>query len=217
MTGADHHDVKAFRKLKQRQATPKPPAATEYLYCRGRGASTDGQAVASPDTLARGRARTNRLIPSHPITSPACELAWQLLRTPDWLPILDLAEDCHGRTAAGHPLRLPRAPQEPGLHAGGRANAGAGNRRKHLYFSIFNGVLLSPLPYPHADRMVTLGASKPNFQNGAISYPNFRDWQKDNQTFEAMAIFRNTTYSLTGVGAAERFPASWSRPSCSRC
>ena len=73
-------------------------------------------------------------------------------------------------------------------------------------FSIFNGVLLSPLPYPHADRMVTLGASKPNFQNGAISYPNFRDWQKDNQTFEAMAIFRNTTYSLTGVGAAEEIP-----------
>ena len=73
-------------------------------------------------------------------------------------------------------------------------------------FSIFNGVLLSPLPYPHADRMVTLGASKPNFQNGSISYPNFRDWQKDNQTFEAMAIFRNTTYSLTGVGDAEEIP-----------
>ena len=85
-------------------------------------------------------------------------------------------------------------------------------------FSIFNGVLLSPLPYPHADRMVTLGASKPNFQNGAISYPNFRDWQKDNQTFEAMAIFRNTTYSLTGVGAAEEIPGELvSAVRCSRC
>ena len=74
-------------------------------------------------------------------------------------------------------------------------------------FSVFNGVLLSPLPYPHADRLVTLGASKPNFQNGSISYPNFRDWQKDNQTFETMAIFRNSTYSLTGVGDAEEIPA----------
>jgi len=74
-------------------------------------------------------------------------------------------------------------------------------------FSIFNGVLLSPLPYPHADRLVTLGASKPNFQNGSISYPNFRDWRKDNQTFDAMAIFRNASYSLTGIGDAEEIPA----------
>src|SRR5215472_8604303 len=74
-------------------------------------------------------------------------------------------------------------------------------------FSVFNGVLLSPLPYPHADRLVALGASKPNFQTGSISYPNFRDWQKDNQTFDAMAVFRNTSYSLTGVGDAEEVPA----------
>ncbi len=74
-------------------------------------------------------------------------------------------------------------------------------------FSIFNAVLLSPLPYPHAERLVALGASKPNFQNGSISYPNFRDWQKDNRTFEAMAIFRNTSYSLTGLGDAEEIPA----------
>ncbi len=74
-------------------------------------------------------------------------------------------------------------------------------------FSIFNAVLLSPLPYPHAERLVALGASKPNFQNGSISYPNFRDWQKDNRTFDAMAIFRNTSYSLTGLGDAEEIPA----------
>src|SRR5215471_19601324 len=70
-------------------------------------------------------------------------------------------------------------------------------------FSIFNGVLLSPLPYPHADRLIALGASKPNFQNGSISYPNFRDWQKDNSAFESLAVFRTNSYSLTGLGDAE--------------
>ncbi len=74
-------------------------------------------------------------------------------------------------------------------------------------FSVFNAVLLNPLPYPQADRLVTLGASKPNFDNGSISYPNFRDWQRDNGTFEAMAIFRNNSYSLTGAGEAEEIPA----------
>jgi predicted permease len=74
-------------------------------------------------------------------------------------------------------------------------------------FSIFNAVLLSPLPYPHAERLVTLGASKPNFQNGSISYPNFLDWRRDNRTFDSMAVFRNSSYSLTGVGYAEEIPA----------
>jgi len=74
-------------------------------------------------------------------------------------------------------------------------------------FSIFNAILLSPFPYPHADRLVALGASKPNFQNGSISYPNFRDWQRDNRTFDSMAVFRNNSFSLTGMGDAEEVPA----------
>ena len=74
-------------------------------------------------------------------------------------------------------------------------------------FSIFNAVLLSPLPYPQPEQLVALGASKPNFQNGSISFPNFRDWRKDNQTFQSMAIFRANTYSLTGLGDADEIPA----------
>ena len=54
-------------------------------------------------------------------------------------------------------------------------------------FSIFNAVLLSPLPYAHPEQLVALGASKPNFQNGSISFPNFRDWRADNRTFQSMA------------------------------
>jgi predicted permease len=74
-------------------------------------------------------------------------------------------------------------------------------------FSIFNAVLLSPLPYPHPEQLVALGASKPNFQNGSISFPNFRDWRTDNRTFQSMAVFRSTTYSLTGLGDAEEIPS----------
>jgi len=67
-------------------------------------------------------------------------------------------------------------------------------------FSVIDGVLLSRLPYPDPERLVCLSESKPNFEYGSISYPNFRDWQKDNRAFSAMAIYRSTAFSLIGSG-----------------
>ena len=71
-------------------------------------------------------------------------------------------------------------------------------------FSVVNGVLLDPLPYPEADRLVTLHESKPNFEAGSVSYPNFRDWQAMNRTFSAMAVMRRSSFSLLGRGDPER-------------
>ena len=42
---------------------------------------------------------------------------------------------------------------------------------------------------------------------GAIPYPNFRDLQKENRTFSAMAISRGFGFSLIGAGEAERVSA----------
>jgi predicted permease len=74
-------------------------------------------------------------------------------------------------------------------------------------FSVVNGVLLNPLPYPNPEQLVTLHASKPNFETGSISFPNFRDWRDNNRTFSAMAVIRSFGFSLTGRGEAERLPA----------
>ena len=76
-------------------------------------------------------------------------------------------------------------------------------------FSVVNGVLLNPLPYPNAEQLVTLHESKPNFEFGSISYPNFRDWQRDNRSFSSMAIARRINFSLTGVGEAEQVRARY--------
>ena len=71
-------------------------------------------------------------------------------------------------------------------------------------FSVVNGVLLNPLPYPEANRLVTLFHSKPNFSKGSISYLNFLDWQRDNRSFESMAAYRNAGgFTLAGAGEPE--------------
>jgi predicted permease len=71
-------------------------------------------------------------------------------------------------------------------------------------FSVVNGVLFNPLPFPQPEQLVSLHQSKPDFETGAIPYPNFLDWQKENRTFSAMAIERPFSTSLTGAGEAER-------------
>jgi predicted permease len=71
-------------------------------------------------------------------------------------------------------------------------------------FSIVNGVLLNPLPFPHPEQLVILHASKANFEFGSVSYPNFQDWQKNNHTFSSMALSDGYYFTLTGTGVAEQ-------------
>jgi predicted permease len=74
-------------------------------------------------------------------------------------------------------------------------------------FSVVNGVLFKPLPYPQPEKLVWLAESKPNFATGSISFPNFRDWQKDNRTFSGMATYRSYDFNLIGLGDAEQLHA----------
>jgi predicted permease len=70
-------------------------------------------------------------------------------------------------------------------------------------FSVVNGVLLNPLPFPAPNQLVALYAKRVSFERASISYPNFLDWQRDNRSFASMAVFRPDDFNLTGVGEAE--------------
>jgi predicted permease len=76
-------------------------------------------------------------------------------------------------------------------------------------FSIVNGVLLNPLPFPHSEQLVGLHESKPNFENGSISYPNFLDWRNNNHSFSWMAVARGYSFTFTGRGDAEQVNADF--------
>lgn len=70
-------------------------------------------------------------------------------------------------------------------------------------FSVVNAVLLRPLPFPEADRIVWMAESGPEVKDRWVSYPNFVDWRARNQSFEAMSTFRGWSMNLTGAGVPE--------------
>jgi predicted permease len=70
-------------------------------------------------------------------------------------------------------------------------------------FSVVNAVLLNPLPFPNASRLVSMFEATKNFPQGSISYPNFLDWQRGNHAFQAIAAYRWNDGAITGVGEAE--------------
>ncbi|MGB7461659.1 MAG: ABC transporter permease, partial [Candidatus Acidiferrum sp.] len=71
-------------------------------------------------------------------------------------------------------------------------------------FSVVNGVLLNPLPYPNASQLVALYGKYPGDDQAPIAYLNFLDWRRHNQSFSSIALYHNEDYSFTGMGETER-------------
>src|SRR5215469_653782 len=69
-------------------------------------------------------------------------------------------------------------------------------------FSVVNTVLLRPLPYKEADRLVTVSGNNRarGFDTDQVSPLDFADWRSQNHVFEAMAASTDAQYTLTGEG-----------------
>ena len=99
-------------------------------------------------------------------------------------------------------VRLVR--KSPGFVATAVLTLALGIGANTALFSVVNGVLLNPLPYPHSGQLVAVYGKTPGFDQGPVVYLNFLDWQRDTQTFSSMAIYRNQDYNVTGSDEAER-------------
>src|ERR1044072_7511664 len=67
-------------------------------------------------------------------------------------------------------------------------------------FSFVDAVLLKPLPYKDADRIVRVMEKPPRGERNGISTLNFLDGQKDNAVFDVMAAQSGGAATLTGAG-----------------
>ena len=74
-------------------------------------------------------------------------------------------------------------------------------------FSVIHTVLISPLPFPEADRLVWMNETGEEVANRWVSYPNFQDWRMRNQSFEGMSLFRGWAVNMSGVGETESLDA----------
>jgi putative ABC transport system permease protein len=72
-------------------------------------------------------------------------------------------------------------------------------------FSVVNGVLLRPLDYPNADRIVIIReAQPPEFPEFSTAPPNYIDWTKQAKSFEQIAAYGGAQMNLTGEGEPQR-------------
>ena len=69
-------------------------------------------------------------------------------------------------------------------------------------FSVVNTVLLQPLPYPDAERIVSIETFRTDTKRSSpeVSGPDFLDWQARNDVFERMAVLSSSNDDAVVVG-----------------
>ncbi|HTB10180.1 MAG TPA: ABC transporter permease [Bryobacteraceae bacterium] len=93
--------------------------------------------------------------------------------------------------------------QSPGYALTVVAIAGLGIGATTAAYSITDHVLLRPLPFPDADRLVTIFETEPHYNRGELSPANYRDWKKQSKSFEAFGIYASLQVNLAGQGEPE--------------
>ena len=110
--------------------------------------------------------------------------------------------------------------RQPGFTAVALVALSLGIGASTAMFSIVDTALWRPLPFPRADRIMSLAEQRPREGRwfGPIAPADFFDWRRDNRSFSALAAYmsqpisRPVSYNLTGTGEPERVRALQASP-----
>lgn len=107
--------------------------------------------------------------------------------------------------ALRHSFRTLR--QSPGFSLLVVAVLAVGIGANTAIFSVVNGVLLRPLPFADARRLVAVDTTTRN-EPDSSSYPDFVDWRAQATSLDGLAAYATAAMTLTGVGEASSLPTS---------
>jgi len=93
--------------------------------------------------------------------------------------------------------------KQPGFTAIAVLTLALGIGANTAIFSVINAVLLRPLPYPNAGRIMVLNESSGPGQDFSVALPDYFDWQKESKTFEHLACTHKESRNLSGIPGRE--------------
>src|ERR1700682_2307153 len=94
--------------------------------------------------------------------------------------------------------------KQPGFTAIAVLTLALGIGANTAIFSVVNAVLLQPLPYPNADRIMVLSESSGPGQDFSVALPDYFDWRTDTKTFEHLACTHKESRNLRGIPGREQ-------------
>jgi predicted permease len=97
--------------------------------------------------------------------------------------------------------------REPGFAAAAVATIALGSGITTGVVSIVEAILVRPLPYANADRVMSIHERDRNRQGGQLSWADFQELSAALPAFSAMAGYSGGSRTLTGMGNAERVSA----------
>ncbi len=110
-------------------------------------------------------------------------------------------------------LRMLRA--KPGFTIAAVLTLALGIGANSAIFSVINGMLLRPLPYPDSERLVYVHNTYPkmNLDNAGTSIPDFLDRRENASALEDLAMYHGQSFNLADQGAPQRLIGYVATPS----
>jgi putative ABC transport system permease protein len=98
--------------------------------------------------------------------------------------------------------------RNPGFTAVVILNLALGIGANTAIFSVVNAVLLRPLPWRDAARLVLIHEALPNSPYLNVSWPDYNDWRTQNRVFESLGAFQPSRVKARIADRPEMVPAA---------
>jgi putative ABC transport system permease protein len=102
-----------------------------------------------------------------------------------------------------------RLRQKPGFAIASLLTVALGIGATSAIFSVINGVLLKPLPYPQSEQIVALRHTAPgiNIDDMNLAASLYFTYSEENRVFQDVGMYQLDTSSVTGLAEPEEVPA----------